>query len=162
MEFVDRIFRNPAYNEYLRLNAEAEKDRQFCIHNLQHALDVARIAYIIALERKLTIDKEIIYVTALLHDIAKWRQYEAGVDHAAEGAVLAAAILEDIGIGKQDEELILDAIRSHRWKGNKRDSRSLLGDLIYDSDKASRLCIRCPEICECNWYADGSKPSFKY
>lgn len=175
MEFVERILRHPAYNEYLRLNAEAEKDRLFCVHDLQHALDVARVAYIIALERELDIDKEIIYITALLHDIGRWKQYQAGLDHALEGAFLAESILHDICVPEQYTHVILDAIKGHRRKGinkdkpiknaicnMKTDTKPVLGDIIYESDKACRLCVGCGKLDECNWYKDGSKPVFKY
>lgn len=192
MELVERILRHPAYNEYLHLNAESEKDRQFCIHDLQHALDVARIAYIIALERKLDINKEIIYITALLHDIGRWKQYRAGLDHALEGAFLAEEILHDIGVPDQAAELILAAIKGHRRKSKssnntissnniknsnniinsnsenevnnqkKTDRGSVLGDIICESDKACRFCINCGKLDECNWYTDGSRPVFKY
>ena len=186
MEFVDRIFRHPAYNEYLHFNAEYEKDRQFCIHDQQHALDVARIAYIIALERKLDINKEIIYLTALLHDIGRWKQYQSGLDHALEGAFLAEGILHDIGVPDQAAEVILAAIKGHRRKSisrnstissnniinsnseneyndqKKTDMGSALGDILYESDKACRFCINCGKLDECNWYTDGSRPVFKY
>ena len=39
---------------------EKEKSRIFCKHDLQHSLDVARIAYILNLEADLKIEKEII------------------------------------------------------------------------------------------------------
>ena len=71
MERVNKILNHHCYIDNLKKNSEAEKKRVFCMHNLQHFLDVARIGYIMALERNISIEKEVIYVAALLHDIGK-------------------------------------------------------------------------------------------
>lgn len=159
MEIVDKILKHPQYLKYMELNTETEKNRLICKHDFQHVFDVARVAYIMALERNLLLRKEIIYAAALLHDIAKWKQYRYGVDHASEGAVLAKDILEDIGIDKKDAEDILCAISTHRRKDLQK---SHLGEVLYDSDKACRPCIFCGSIGQCNRYQNEIKPEFKY
>lgn len=159
MEWVDKILQHPKFNEYLALNAREEEQRRLCRHDLQHALDVARVAYIISLEKGFPLSKEMIYVAALLHDIAKWKQYREKVDHAPEGAVLAEKILEDIGIRGTEAEMILDAIRSHRRKGEKG---TPLSEVLYAGDKTCRLCIRCEGIGECNRFEHGEQPVLEY
>lgn len=159
MEMVNKILKHPKFIKYLELNAEAEIERKFCHHDLQHAVDVARIAYIIALENKFNLSKDIIYAAALLHDVAKWKQYKEKVDHASEGAVLAEEILKDVGMNAQDAELIMDAIRSHRTKGK---NNSPLSMVLYAADKACRLCSKCDMIGECNWFEDGTPPDLQY
>jgi len=159
MELVQRILQHPKYKEYLKLNAEAEKDRKFCCHNLQHALDVARVAYIISLENSYNLSKEIIYITALLHDIAKWKQYSEKTDHAEAGAVLAEGILRDIGVQDKDIEMIKDAIKNHRRKDEKV---SDLSKVLYDADKSCRICVECEAINECKRFKDGKKPALFY
>ena len=71
MNRVDLILEHPKYQEYLDKIKQAEEKRIFCLHNMNHFLDVARIAYIMNLEEELGIAKEIIYATALLHDIGR-------------------------------------------------------------------------------------------
>ena len=159
MEIVEKILEHPTYIRYMKLNYEAEKDRLFCRHDLQHAFDVARVAYIMNLEKKLAIKKEVIYAAALLHDIAKWKQYQYKVDHALEGAILAKEILEDVEIGKEDAEEILDAIKTHRRKNLQKSS---LGIVLYESDKVCRPCVFCKSIDECNRFTGGQKPELKY
>lgn len=159
MELIDKILCHPDYIMYLELNTEAEKERTYCHHNIQHALDVARVAYIIALENGYNLKKELIYTAALLHDIAKWKQYKEKVDHAAEGAALAWEILKDIGMEEQDTWMIVDAIRSHRIKGEKT---SLLGEVLYKADKDCRLCVKCGRIKKCNRFDNGKQPVFEY
>lgn len=159
MEIVDEILKDQQYIKYMEFNTEAEKDRLFCKHDLQHAFDVARVAYIMSLERKFTVSKETLYVTALLHDIAKWKQYKYGIDHALEGAILAKEILENIGMSNENIEEITDAIKTHRRKDTQK---SLLGTVLYESDKACRPCVFCRSIDECNRFMNGKKPKFKY
>ncbi|AEV28817.1 putative domain HDIG-containing protein [Sphaerochaeta pleomorpha str. Grapes] len=159
METVEKILAHPQFWAYLELNAEAEKDRVYCKHDYQHALDVARVAYCIVLERHLSIDKDLLYATALLHDIAKWKQYALGSDHAEEGAVLAGQILSDIGLDKDTTASILCAIRTHRAKDGEK---SLLGEVLYESDKACRPCISCKSLKGCKRFPDGKKPALQY
>ncbi|EPR09298.1 HD domain-containing protein [Ruminiclostridium papyrosolvens] len=159
MERVQRILNHPQFKKYMELNSQAEKDREFCRHDIQHSLDVARVAYIIALENKYDLDKEIIYITALLHDIAKWKQYSQKVDHAAEGSVLASEILVDLNLNKGDTEMILDAIAKHRKKEGHSTS---LSKVLYAGDKSCRQCVSCTMIEECNWFINGSTPVLNY
>ncbi|NCC66229.1 MAG: HDIG domain-containing protein, partial [Spirochaetia bacterium] len=95
MENVKKLLVHPQFLKYMALNGKAEQNRKFCKHDFSHLFDVARVAYCMSLERNLGIPKETIYLTALLHDIAKWKQYETGVDHAMEGATMAREILQD-------------------------------------------------------------------
>ena len=159
METVEKILAHPQFWAYLALNAEAEKDRIYCKHDYQHALDVARVAYCMVLERNLALDKEIIYATALLHDIAKWKQYGQGVDHAQEGAILAGQILSDIGLDKDITAEIASAIRTHRTKEGEK---SLLGEVLYESDKACRSCVSCKRVESCKRFPEGKKPVLQY
>ena len=53
MKRVNKILENSTYQEYIRKNKAAEVDRIFCCHNMEHFLDVARIAQMINLEEGL-------------------------------------------------------------------------------------------------------------
>ena len=71
-----------------------KKDRIFCRHTPEHFLDVARLMYIYSLENKLNLSREIIYATALLHDIGRAQQYLSGISHDIAGAEIAGKILD--------------------------------------------------------------------
>lgn len=159
MEQIDRILEHPDFIKYMELNEEAEKDREFCHHDLTHAVDVARTAYILVLENGYALSKELVYTAALLHDVGRWRQYRDNVDHAMESVVLSEPILKDIGIKEDDRKLILDAIGAHRAKGEKS---SLLGEVLYEADKACRLCVNCRVLKDCNRFDGLKKPELKY
>lgn len=69
MTRVQAIWQHPLYQKHLNALTRLESDRIFCRHTPEHFLDVARLAYIFALERNLDCSRELIYCTALLHDI---------------------------------------------------------------------------------------------
>ena len=78
MTRVNAIWQHPLYQQNLKDLIHLEADRIFCRHTPEHFLDVARLAYIFALERGLNCSRELIYCTALLHDIGRVRQYMDG------------------------------------------------------------------------------------
>ena len=69
MTRVNAIWQHPLYQQNLKDLIHLEADRIFCRHTPEHFLDVARLAYIFALERGLDCSRELIYCTALLHDM---------------------------------------------------------------------------------------------
>lgn len=159
MQRVNKVAEHPLYNYHLKKNIDMEKDRKFCHHNLQHFLDVARVAYIIALEEELDISKEIIYTTALLHDIGKWQQYLDGRDHAMASAIIAEEILHKCNFDDEEIQMILNAIKKHR-KGDNLITP--LERVLYEGDKKSRLCPQCSSIDKCKRFEDGKMPDIYY
>ena len=96
MTRVNAIWQHPLYQQNLKDLIHLEADRIFCRHTPEHFLDVARLAYIFALERGLDCSRELIYCTALLHDIGRVRQYMDGTPHDEAGVQIAEQILSDL------------------------------------------------------------------
>ena len=143
----NEIIDHPLYVQEFEKLQKLEEERQFCRHTFEHFLDVARIAYIINLEKGFNLSKNVIYAVALLHDIGRARQYEDGISHEEAGADIAGRILNDCGFINEDIDMIINAIKDHRTGLND----SNLSKLIYFADKASRLCFKCKESGKCNW-----------
>lgn len=155
MERINAIIMHPLYRRcYVRLE-ELEKNRRFCRHQMTHLMDVARIAYIMNMEQKLGLEKEVIYAAALLHDIGKYAQYENGTPHEQAGEKIASEILgslpEENAFSTEEKQMILRAVRGHR---RLREDAEPLERLLYTSDKASRMCFACPAEGECDWSAE--------
>ena len=148
MKRVQQIYCHSLYQVSMEKNMELEKERMFCRHDLSHFLDVARLAYIFALERGYSCSKEEIYAAALLHDIGRWKQYLEGVPHEKAGAQIAENILLETGFDMEERERILRAIGRHR-SGDS--GTSPLAEILYDADKISRACYACPAEKGCNW-----------
>lgn len=86
MERVDKILAHPEFQVYMRRIREQERTRVFCLHGIEHSLDVARIGYIKNLEQGLSFRQDVIYAMALLHDIGRCEEYASGKSHHEAGA----------------------------------------------------------------------------
>lgn len=141
------ILKNEEFLKRLLELEKLESRRQFCRHHLSHFLDVCRIAYIAALERRLDISKDLIYGAGLLHDIGRVEQYLYGIPHEEASANAAGRILRQCGYEEPEIKWICAAIGSHRNSA----SDDMLAELLYMADKQSRCCFCCAAAMECNW-----------
>lgn len=151
MERITKIYEHPVYRKELQFLLEAEKDRQFCRHDMQHFLDVARIGRILCLERKQNISEEMIYAAALLHDIGRGMQYREGVHHDEASVLLAECILPKCGFGTAEIKEICDAIAGHSMSSGGIERRTDLGQILEEADHASRCCFACDAESDCYW-----------
>ena len=158
MDRVNQIWKHPLYQTELHKLQLLEADREFCRHTPEHFLDVARLAYIRALEENYSVSKELIYCTALLHDIGRARQYEDGTPHDEAGAVIAEQILKELGFSPEEIQAIVSAMRGHRAETNQ----TILGQLIYRADKKSRNCFSCKAEQECYWSSAKKNMTIQY
>ncbi|MGR6837167.1 HD domain-containing protein [Syntrophomonas erecta] len=159
MKRVELLINDSLYNEYMRRIEEEEREAKFCHHDFHHHLDVSRIAYILVLEHndlkyfikecgltgKLAA-KEVIYAAGLLHDIGKWKEYKAGVDHAVYGSRLARDILPRAFFNPNEVDIICRAIYEHR---NISKDMSFLGERLHRADNLSRNCSECEYRSQC-------------
>lgn len=148
MDRIQRIFDHPVYRRNFNGIQEAERERKFCRHDLQHFLDVARIGWIYNLEDGGQLSKAVIYAAAVLHDIGRYREITEGIPHDIAGGALAAEILADCGFADGDIKMIKDAVAGHR---NRDDGGEKLASYLYRADKQSRCCFACDAADECKW-----------
>lgn len=156
---INSILHNELYNKYLKKIEFYEANRIYCKHNIQHFLDVARIGYIIILEKKLNIKKDIIYAAALLHDIGRWKQYEDGTPHHITSVEQSLEILKAAGYNDSEIDKITKAIEGHRGLNC---SENNLESIIYISDKKSRSCFNCAARESCNWAEEKRNYDIEY
>lgn len=170
MERVNQILKHKLYKEYVRKIKALEENRIFCRHNMEHFLDVCRLAEIEWLnfcishmeksvehcfhvggkcEEKVEIDRELIYAAGLLHDIGRWQEYENGMEHEKASALLAPEILKSCDFTQTEIREIVYAIANHRNKEMK-EVNSLAG-FLYRGDKKSRACFCCQAESKCDW-----------
>ena len=154
MERVNRILKNHTYQDCLQQIYRLEAGRIFCGHDMAHFLDVARIAYIHCLEQGMDVKKDVVYGAALLHDIGRYQQYEAGIPHETASARLAQEILPQCSYSEEEQRQIQEAVLGHRRKDKKQEESLGLGGLLYQADKQSRNCFVCSDREACNWPKD--------
>ena len=159
MTRVNAIWQHPLYQQNLKDLTRLEADRIFCRHTPEHFLDVARLAYIFALERGIVCSRELIYCTALLHDIGRAKQYTDGTPHDKAGVEIAGKILSDLNFLPEEKSQILTAIGAHRSLGKEV---PVLSQLIYEADKKSRMCLICPAEKECYWDLSKKNMTIQY
>ena len=114
--------------------------------------------YIHALESHASASKELIYCTALLHDIGRAEQYRSGIPHDEAGAQIAEQILRELSFDPSEIQEITSAIREHRNAAR--------------SDTLSSPDLRCgqgiPELFflsgrkECYWSAEKKNLTITY
>lgn len=154
MERVEAIRTHELYRTYYSDLQQCEAGRIFCRHDMSHFLDVARIAYILDLEQRMGISREVIYAAALLHDIGRALEYRQGIPHAEAGVAIAAKILTTLPAAIQFTQIerkdILAAIETHRGQDEKEKSTVLSG-LIQQADHLSRQCYLCHVRDACKW-----------
>ncbi|GEM_PF-554335 len=142
------VMENSQYKQYVSKIKHNEESREFCKHNLEHFVDVARLTYILTLENNIKVKKDIVYAAALLHDIGR----AFGKDgHALKSASVAVDILKECNYNEQEIDSICDAIKFH---GNKPDKIFSLTDALSYADKISRNCFDCSAIDVCYWDED--------
>jgi len=129
MERYHQILQSDIYCSKLDRLAELEKDRIFCKHTLEHFCDVARIMYILSLEEGCDLNQDLIYATALLHDIGRIEEYEQQIPHHKASADVARELLPSFGYTKEEVNCIADVIMQNTENGAKR--RIILWQTIY-------------------------------
>ena len=138
MENINIILNNKEYKQALEKLSEYERNREFCNHTIEHFMDVSRIAYIMVLEEKLNVSKEVIYAIGLLHDIGRVKQYEEGIHHDIASVEMSKEILKETSFTDEEINIILNGIANHR-----KESDNKLEEIIYKADKLSRQCFNC-------------------
>ena len=143
MDRVNNILKNEEFCTRLAHIRDMERDRVYCRHGIDHLLSVARIMYIESMERGIDIDRDVLYATALLHDIGR---SESSEFHDSESAKIAVHILDVAGYSQGEILDITRAIGEHRGE-----STSVLSYLLHRADKSSRECYMCEARSTCKW-----------
>lgn len=154
---TNNLFQNEDYQKYLENINVYEENREFCGHDLSHFLSVARIATIKSLEAGLSIPRDLIYTTALLHDIGRFVQYKDKTPHEIASHALAVLLLESLDFNTNEKAQILDAILNHR-----NPEAQGFSHIFYESDKLSRECFSCPVAAQCDWSAKKKNLLIRY
>lgn len=157
MKRLSYITNHPEYQSAYRQIQDAEKGRAFCLHDTGHFLAVSRIAYILVLEERLDVKKDVIYAAGFLHDIGRGKQYSEGIPHEEAGISIASAILSESPYNIEERSTILLLLGSHR-----RPDSDKLSCLFGWADKLSRDCGNCKAREECYWPEEKKNNIYRY
>lgn len=120
-----------------------EISRELCAREGgSHGFDHSERVYAtsLAIGRELNADLLILGTAALLHDIGRKEESmtRGEVCHAAQGAELAAELLEKLGYTPQDIEQVRHCIRSHRFRRGEAPT-TLEAKILFDADKLDSI-----------------------
>ncbi len=160
MERINKIWNHYLFQECKNQIEIAEKERVYCLHNLEHSLDVARIAYIINLENNYKLERELIYAMALLHDLGRCKEYTTGESHHIASVSIAEKILRECDFGNQEVEMICQAIGAHKNPVHEMENRYVT--VLYQADKLSRNCFDCKVRKTCFWNEEMRNHTISY
>ncbi len=157
MKYTSRVLDHPIYKKFIREIRQLEADRIYCRHELEHGVDVARLAWIYYLEdscgewmdKKKEI-KDLIYTCGLLHDIGRVEQYKTGIHHSIAGIDPAMQILQDIQVPESWIKEIMNVVSEHSH-GSVLDDKKNLEYYITKADHDCRLCFACEASDSCKW-----------
>ena len=162
MKYTKKILEHP---EFLRIQKEIsdwERERIYCHHEIGHALDVCRMAWIMYLEDHPVLRetaeapeeiKDRIYVSGLLHDIGRAAQYETGEHHALAGGRIASRILDEIAYPVEWKQETIRIISAHHGRTENKSQPGSIEFYIQRADYLSRNCFLCAASDSCKWSA---------
>jgi uncharacterized protein len=103
-------------------------------HDPEHVYRVLHIALKIA-DSEPGVDREVLGVACLLHDIGRAAQYaDASIDHATEGARMAQAWLLSQGRSADFADAVAACIAAHRYRSSNP-PQSIEAKILFDADK---------------------------
>ncbi|MDD4371320.1 MAG: HD domain-containing protein [Anaerostipes sp.] len=159
MERYQRIIQHELYKNAYESIYRAEENREFCHHDMEHFLAVARLTYIFVLEQNLPMSKDIVYALGFLHDIGRCKEYENGTPHEEAGIEIAREILPACGYNQEECSMILQIIGDHR---NKECFLHPCSAVFYQADKISRNCQECKAYHQCYWSEEKKNHKYTY
>ncbi|MFC1728449.1 HD domain-containing protein [Nanoarchaeota archaeon] len=106
-------------------------------HSFDHTQRVCDLAITIAHDEE--IDPEVLKAAALLHDIARLKQWKKEIKcHAEEGAKMAPEILKKHGFSEEKINKVVHCIQAHR-KSKELNPETREAEILQDADRLDVL-----------------------
>lgn len=110
----------------------AEQHLKHPAWGLSHSERDYELARTLAADDHVSLDDDVLYAAAYLHDVAAFAPYEkSGVDHADEGAQIVATLLDGTGFPMTKIEAVRAAIRTHMFDRKPTGAESVY---LHDAD----------------------------
>ncbi len=105
-----------------------------------HTLDHIKRVYSISMKigEGLPISKRVIQASALLHDVGRPKEDDAGVSHSILSGEMSKPLLHKLGYTDIEIKQIVNAIRTHRFSEGI-EPNSLEGQILSDADKLDAI-----------------------
>jgi len=109
-------------------------------HDIEHVERVYNLCLHLA-KYESDVDLEILKTAALLHDVARFKEFQdktGKIEHATLGAEMAEETLETLGYSRDKIDKIKHCIIVHRYRRNRK-PRTIEAKILFDADKLDAL-----------------------
>jgi uncharacterized protein len=127
-------------NKLQKIKQIVKKELSSSHHDIEHIERVYNLCLHLA-KYEYNVDLEILKPAALLHDIARFREFQdktGKIEHATVGAEMAEEVLKTLGYSREKIEQIKHCIIVHRYRRNRK-PRTTEAKIIFDADKLDAL-----------------------
>jgi uncharacterized protein len=127
-------------NEPQKIKEIMKKELSSSHHDIEHIERVYNLCLHLA-KYESNVDLEILKTAALLHDIARFKEFQdktGKIEHAALGAEMAEEVLKTLGYSREKIERIKHCIIVHRYRRNRK-PKTAEAMILFDADKLDAL-----------------------
>ena len=109
----------------------AEENLKHPAWGLSHSMRDYQLAKQLAAADQVTVDDDVLYAAAYLHDVAAFEPFRSRADHQDEAAKIVASMLEGTGFPMAKIDAVRGAIRTHMYD---RDPVGTEAIYLHDAD----------------------------
>lgn len=127
-------------NRLQKIKKIVKKELSSSHHDIEHIERVYNLCLHLA-KYESDVDLEILKTAALLHDIARFKEFQdktGKIEHAALGAEMAEEVLKTLGYSKEKIEQVKHCIIVHRYRRNRK-PKTVEAMILFDADKLDAL-----------------------
>jgi len=127
-------------SKYQKIKEIVEKELSCSAHAMEHVIRVYNLCLNLA-KHGPDIDIDVLKTAALLHDIARVKEFKdktGSIDHAVLGAEMAAEILRRLGYSEEKIADVKRCIAAHRFRGKVK-PKTKEAQILFDADKLDVL-----------------------
>jgi uncharacterized protein len=127
-------------NRLQKIREIVEKELSSSHHDIEHIERVYNLCLHLA-KHESNVDLEILKTAALLHDIARFKEFQdktGKIEHAAFGAEMAEETLKTLGYSRDVIDKIKHCIIVHRYRRNRK-PKTVEAKILFDADKLDAL-----------------------
>ncbi len=126
--------------KYQKIKEIVERELSCSAHEMEHVMRVYNLCLHLA-KYELGIDLDVLKTAALLHDIARVKEFKdktGSIDHAVLGAEMAAEILKTLGYSEEKIACVEHCIAAHRYRSEVK-PKTKEAKVLFDADKLDVL-----------------------
>jgi len=127
-------------NQFKPIADRVERELSCSAHSMDHILRVYNLCSCLA-DSEEGVDREVLLVSALLHDIARAREDSdetRSIRHEIQGSRMAAEILEELGYSAGFIGKVRHCIETHRYRSGNT-PLTIEAKILFDADKLDAI-----------------------